>query len=489
MYCSYLIRWMSPIYSCTSFLSLLFPSAEEYLSIIKDFYESYCIYTFLSFLIAVLGKDGGGASDDGGNGGESSFRDAVVDVLSKHTSHLDKPTRCLRSLYHPPPETSDRAYANAVLTECQILCLQFVFIRPITSVLNFAFTFGQEELQSYETAHGHHLENNGTTRFLSMNGGGGGGGHADSFVNDTTSTSTVFDQDGGLGGGAVPAAVYPTAAPVVFQNTTGMNDNGEFSQAAISYFTSPGFYFAMITNVSVFLAFTGLLKFYHAVRDDLVWCQPFPKFLTIKGVVFVTFWQGLVISIVVNLKQREGTTSHWAQNELDDDPRERAQQLQNVLICLEMLFFSITHWCVFPAEEWEPNYQPRKVGNPGIGFKDFVSDVSEIYNQAGNNRRSAARRRRNKKLQLQLQQQRPRGGRDGYGSYQVADANIGLAPTAGLEEDDDDTDHSNDLKLMVDGNSAHADISSSGHDDVSTSGQEEDASDNSEDEEFDNQFL
>ena len=484
---------MSPIYSCTSFLSLLFPSAQEYLSIIKDFYESYCIYTFLSFLIAVLGKDGCSGNTDG-NDGESSFRDAVVDVLSKHTSHLDKPTRCLRSLYHPPPETSDRAYANAVLTECQILCLQFVFIRPITSVLNFAFTFGQEELQSYETTH-HGLGNNGTNRFLLMNGGGSGGGHnTDSFVNYTTSTSTstVFDQDGGLGGGAVPTpAVYPTAAPVaVFQNTTGMmGENDEFSQAAISYFTSPGFYFAMITNVSVFLAFTGLLKFYHAVRDDLVWCQPFPKFLTIKGVVFVTFWQGLVISIVVNLKQRNGTTSHWAQNELDDDPRERAEQLQNVLICLEMLFFSITHWCVFPAEEWEPNYQPRKVGNPGIGFKDFVSDVSEIYNQAGNNRRSAARRRRNKKLQLQQLQQRHRGGRDGYGSYQVADANIGLAPTAGLEDDEDDTDHSNDLGLMVDGNSAHADVSSSGHDDVSTSDHDEDASNNSEDEEFDNQFL
>ena len=108
-----IIRWMSPIYSCTSFLSLLFPSAEEYLSIIKDFYESYCIYTFLSFLIAVLGKGGGnnrhGHDDNGDNVDmEHNYREAVVDVLSKHTSHLDKPTRCLSLLYHPSPETSDR---------------------------------------------------------------------------------------------------------------------------------------------------------------------------------------------------------------------------------------------------------------------------------------------------------------------------------------------------------------------------------------------
>ena len=34
------ILWMSPIYSLTSFLSLLLPKTEGYLSILKDFYEA-----------------------------------------------------------------------------------------------------------------------------------------------------------------------------------------------------------------------------------------------------------------------------------------------------------------------------------------------------------------------------------------------------------------------------------------------------------------
>lgn len=50
------ILWMSPIYSVTSFLSLIYTPLEGYMAIIKDFYESYCIYNFLSFLILVLGR-------------------------------------------------------------------------------------------------------------------------------------------------------------------------------------------------------------------------------------------------------------------------------------------------------------------------------------------------------------------------------------------------------------------------------------------------
>lgn len=38
------ILWMSPIYAITSWFSLVFPSAEGYLAIIKDAYEAYIIY-------------------------------------------------------------------------------------------------------------------------------------------------------------------------------------------------------------------------------------------------------------------------------------------------------------------------------------------------------------------------------------------------------------------------------------------------------------
>ena len=90
------ILWMSPIYSVTSFLSLIFPPIEGWMAIVKDFYESYCIFVFLSFLIAVLGE---------------GSRDKAVEVLAKHADHLDNPTRCLGCFYEPPPSTSDHAKA------------------------------------------------------------------------------------------------------------------------------------------------------------------------------------------------------------------------------------------------------------------------------------------------------------------------------------------------------------------------------------------
>jgi hypothetical protein len=102
------ILWMSPVYSVTSFFSLVFPIADGYLAVVKDFYEAYAISTFLSFLIAVLGE---------------GDRDVAAEVLSKHADHLKKPYRCLMGCFHPPPATSDVAMASAVITECQILTM------------------------------------------------------------------------------------------------------------------------------------------------------------------------------------------------------------------------------------------------------------------------------------------------------------------------------------------------------------------------------
>ena len=233
------------------------------------------IYTFLSFLIAVLGR---------GN------RELVVELLAKHANHLPDPARFLRRFYNPPPEVSDEAKANAVMIECQLCTMQFVLVRPITSIFSFmSFAMGHDQNQS----------------------------------------------------------------------------------TAAGYFLSFNFAIAMIENVSVFFAFSGLLKFYHAVAEDIAWLQPFNKFLAIKGIVFLTFWQGLAISIIVHLD-----------GHIDDDStsksHDQAAAIQNLLICVEMLFFSLAHWCVFPVEEWEPNYRPTELARPGLGLRDFAKDVRVI---------------------------------------------------------------------------------------------------------------
>ena len=84
------------------------------------------------------------------------------------------------------------------------------------------------------------------------------------------------------------------------------------------------------------MAFSGLIKFYHAVESELGWCKPLPKFLCIKGVVFMTFWQGLAIGLLAESTgggvedDTTETTGYKA------DPSEWARMAQNFLICLEV---------------------------------------------------------------------------------------------------------------------------------------------------------
>jgi hypothetical protein len=135
---------------------------------LKDFYESYVIYQFLSFLIAVMGR---------------GDRGSVVASLARHVDHLKPPYKCLHCLFHPRPEEGDEALANAVLLECQFLAMQFVFFKPGTAIVSFV------------------LEVVGANN-------GDGGGEANKWA----------------------------------------------------YFYSPRFFVVVIENISVFLAFSGLLK-------------------------------------------------------------------------------------------------------------------------------------------------------------------------------------------------------------------------------------
>jgi len=285
------ILWMSPIYSVTSWLSLTFPQFEGYLAIIKDFYEAYIIYQFLAFLLAVLGR---------------GDRDAVVDLLARHADHLDPPMRlfgwCRGKYQYGTPQS----LASAVLLQCQIFAMQFVFFKPMTAV--GLFTCNKLHYYGY-----------------------------------------------------------------------GTNSNS---------YESPQFWLRIIQNISVFVAFSGLLKFYHAVQDDLAWCRPFPKFLCIKGIVFMTFWQGLVIGFLANATNMAGGNNNNPDQSNSSDNGETSQETwgieaQNFIICLEMLFFSIAHFYCFPTDEWQEGYRPRqekKLGGFGdnMALGDFVADLKLI---------------------------------------------------------------------------------------------------------------
>ncbi|CAJ1953665.1 unnamed protein product [Cylindrotheca closterium] len=286
------ILWMCPIYAITSWFSLVFPDTEGYLAIVKDSYEAYIIYQFLSFCISVIGK---------------GDHESVVDLLARRADHLPPPVS-IRSFCAcccgAQKFENDHAKARAVLLQCQLFAIQFVFWRPVTTIATVM-------LKKYD--------------------------------------------------------YY-----------------GPWGAENASDWRAPQFYIFLIQNLSIFTAFTGLLKFYHLVDEDLAWCRPFAKFLCIKGVVFMTFWQGLAISVL-------GETM----NETGGDPEQWATKSQNFLICLEMLIFSLAHYYCFPVDEWKEgykvNFQKLHLGD-SIALGDFFSDLKLVMTKSGSKKSKKGKR-------------------------------------------------------------------------------------------------
>nr|XP_025618761.1 transmembrane protein 184A isoform X2 [Arachis hypogaea] len=66
--------------------------------------------------------------------------------------------------------------------------------------------------------------------------------------------------------------------------------------------------------------------------------NPVPKFIIIKSVVFLTYWQG----VLVFLAAKSGFIKD----------ADEAAQLQNIIICVEMLLAALGHFYAFPYKEY-----------------------------------------------------------------------------------------------------------------------------------------
>lgn len=123
----------------------------------------------------------------------------------------------------------------------------------------------------------------------------------------------------------------------------------------------------IIQNVSICFALWGLWCFYHGTIKELEWMNPLPKFLCIKGVVFMTYYQAIVIDILSYMGSFSSTT---------------AASYQNLLICIEMFLFSVFHVYVFPLQEWEKDYktirEEAEKTRQRVGFRDTLA-VNEFF--------------------------------------------------------------------------------------------------------------
>lgn len=99
-----------PIYSLSSFLSIVDPKSILYFETIRDVYEAYAIYIFLVLLINVCGSDSQCASD----------------LRDKGSMTHPFPCCCLDEL----------ELGQDFLRICKQACLQFVLVKPVFAIIS-----------------------------------------------------------------------------------------------------------------------------------------------------------------------------------------------------------------------------------------------------------------------------------------------------------------------------------------------------------------
>lgn len=117
-------------------------------------------------------------------------------------------------------------------------------------------------------------------------------------------------------------------------------------------------YMAFIMNMSVMYALYVLVMLFHAVNEELkhpINWQPLGKFLCVKGVVFFTWWQGVIIFY---LKSKGFITDAggWKGDEI-------ANAVIDYCVCTEMVFFAIAHSYTFSYKEYLPSSIPPELRN------------------------------------------------------------------------------------------------------------------------------
>ncbi|KAG8433009.1 hypothetical protein GDO86_017324 [Hymenochirus boettgeri] len=242
----YIIRilFIVPIYSFDSWLSLLLIGNDQYyvyFDSVRDCYEAFVIYSFLSLCFEYLG-------------GESAI---MTEIRGKPIrSSCFYGTCCLQGM----------SYSIGFLRFCKQATLQFCIVKPIMAVVTII-------LQAFGKYH-----------------------------------------------------------------------DGDFNaQSGYLYIT-------IIYNFSVSLALYALFLFYFATKDLLQPFEPVLKFLTIKAVIFLSFWQGMLLAIL----ERCGVIPEVQiiNNKLVGAGTVAAGY-QNFIICIEMLCAAIALRYAFTCQVYK----------------------------------------------------------------------------------------------------------------------------------------
>ncbi|KAM9561712.1 transmembrane protein 184B isoform 3-T6 [Salvelinus alpinus] len=282
------ILFIVPIYAFDSWLSLLFFTNEEYyvyFDTVRDCYEAFVIYNFLSLCYEYLG-------------GESAI---MAEIRGKPIqSSCIYGTCCLWG----------RSYSIGFLRFCKQATLQFCVVKPLMAMVTVI-------LQAF-----------------------------------------------------------------------GKYRDGDFNV------NSGYLYVSIVYNISVSLSLYALFLFYFSTRDLLSPYSPLLKFFMVKSVIFLSFWQGMLLAIL----EKCGAIPKINSPEVSVGEGTVAAGYQNFIVCIEMFFASLAlrhafTYRIYMDKRLDSLSQGRcapmksissslkETMNPGDMVQDAIHNFSPAYQQ------------------------------------------------------------------------------------------------------------
>ncbi|GAA6056584.1 hypothetical protein NBRC10513_001056 [Rhodotorula toruloides] len=164
---------------------------------------------------------------------------------------------------------------------------------------------------------------------------------------------------------------YVQIKPILAAATVILKATGTYNDGALR--KDSGYtYVSIVYNLSVSLSLYCLAMFWVATNDDLKPYRPMPKFLCVKGLIFMTFWQGFAVSILVATGLLR--TSRY-------DSEELSVAIQDTLLCLQMPLFAFLHLYAFSYTDYIDEkhiYSGRlpvwHAFKDAFGYKDLLLD-------------------------------------------------------------------------------------------------------------------
>ncbi|KAK6354994.1 hypothetical protein TWF696_004120 [Orbilia brochopaga] len=132
---------------------------------------------------------------------------------------------------------------------------------------------------------------------------------------------------------------------------------------------SPAFAHVWVTAVLIIMisiALYVLIAFYSALKEELDAYRPFLKFLSIKLVIFFSFWQAIVVGLLMSAGVLK-PSKYVSEGDISTG-------INALLISVEMTGFAIMHLYSYPWRDYTPEGLSERYKRMGLAVRDL--DVS-----------------------------------------------------------------------------------------------------------------